>query len=198
MKQIPNAVADNEIFIKRNGEISDIWSASDQVVLGDTEPDAQGSFGLNMTWKNWSLYATFMYEFGGDMYNQTLVDKVENANIYTENVDKRVLTDRWQKPGDIKKYKKLTLRESAGYLSVPTTQPTERFVQKNNNLSLNSISLEYSLHANECNWMKKVGLSMLRFGIGANELFYWSSIETERGLDYPFARTLNFSLNLTF
>lgn len=188
----------NEIFIKRNGEISDIWSASDQVVLGDTEPDAQGSFGLNMTWKNWSLYATFMYEFGGDMYNQTLVDKVENANIYTENVDKRVLTDRWQKPGDIKKYKKLTLRESAGYLSVPTTQPTERFVQKNNNLSLNSISLEYSLHANECNWMKKVGLSMLRFGIGANELFYWASIETERGLDYPFARTLNFSLNLTF
>ena len=42
-----------------------------------------------------------MYEFGGEAYNQTLVDKVENANIYENNVDKRVLTERWQKPGDI-------------------------------------------------------------------------------------------------
>lgn len=188
----------NEIFVKKDGSLTDVWSASDQVVLGDTEPDAQGSFGINMTWKNWSLYATFMYEFGGQMYNQTLVDKVENVDIYSENVDKRVLTDRWQKPGDVKKYKKIVLREQKGSYSVPTTQPTERFVQRNNNLSLNSLSLEYSLHSNECNWMKKVGISMLRFGIGANELFYWSSIEAERGLSYPFARTMNFSLNLTF
>lgn len=188
----------NEIFIKKDGTLTDTWSAADQVVLGDTEPDAQGSFGINMTWRKWSLYATFMYEFGGKMYNQTLVDKVENVNIYEENADKRVLTDRWQKPGDIKKFRKLTMREGRGTVYVPTTRPTERFVQKNNNLSLNSISVEYSLHSSECNWMKRAGISMLRFGIGANDLFYWSSIEAERGLDYPFARTMNFSLNLTF
>lgn len=188
----------NEIFIKKDGTLTDTWSAGDQVVLGDTEPDAQGSFGINMTWRKWSLYATFMYEFGGKMYNQTLVDKVENVNIYEENVDKRVLTDRWQKPGDIKKFRKLTMREGRGNIYVPTTRPTERFVQKNNNLSLNSISVEYSLHSGDCNWMKRAGISMLRFGIGANDLFYWSSIKAERGLDYPFARTMNFSLNLTF
>ena len=95
----------NEILLKRDGGQTQTWSSSEQVVLGNTEPDAQGTFGVNVTWKNWSLYATFMYEFGGEAYNQTLVDKVENANIYENNVDKRVLTERWQKPGDIKKYR---------------------------------------------------------------------------------------------
>ena len=173
-------------------------SSSEQVVLGNTEPDAQGTFGVNVTWKNWSLYATFMYEFGGEAYNQTLVDKVENANIYENNVDKRVLTERWQKPGDIKKYRQIALRERKGSFVVPTTRPTERFVQKNNNLSLNSITLGYSLQADSYRWLKTAGISMLRFEIGANELFYWSTIKAERGLDYPFARTMNFSLNLTF
>lgn len=188
----------NETLLKRDGGQTQTWSSSEQVVLGNTEPDAQGTFGVNVTWKNWSLYATFMYEFGGEAYNQTLVDKVENANIYENNVDKRVLTERWQKPGDIKKYRQIALRERKGSFVVPTTRPTERFVQKNNNLSLNSITLGYSLQADSYRWLKTAGISMLRFEIGANELFYWSTIKAERGLDYPFARTMNFSLNLTF
>ena len=187
-----------EIFLKRNGSQTKTWNSSEQVVLGNTEPDAQGTFGINVTWKQWSLYATFMYEFGGEAYNQTLVDKVEDANIYLHNVDKRVLTDRWQKPGDVKKNRKITIRDKKGALSIPVTQPTERFVQKNNNLSLNSVTLGYSLQASDNRWLQTAGISMLRFEIGANELFYWSTMKAERGLDYPFARTMNFSLNLTF
>ena len=188
-----------EIFLRRNGSQTNIWSSSEQTVLGNTEPLAQGTFGFNIQWKNWSLYTTFMYECGGDAYNQTLVDKVENANIYLYNVDKRVLTDRWQKPGQYAKYRKLTIRDKrSGALNIPITRPTERFVQKNNNLSLNSVTLGYSLNRDSCNWLKMAGISMLRFEIGANELFYWSSMKAERGLSYPFARTMNFSLNLTF
>ncbi len=187
-----------EIFLKRDGSQTDVWNSSEQTVLGNSEPLAQGTFGFNIQWKNWSLYTTFMYECGGDAYNQTLVDKVEDANIYLHNVDKRVLTDRWQKPGQIKKFRKLTIREKKGALNIPTTRPTERFVQKNNNLSLNSVTLGYTLNRDQFSWMKVAGISMLRFEIGANELFYWSSMKAERGLDYPFARTMNFSLNLTF
>lgn len=47
-----------------------------------------------------------MYEFGAQRYNQTLVDKVENVNVYASNVDRRVMEDRWMKPGDVAKYKK--------------------------------------------------------------------------------------------
>lgn len=188
----------NEIFLRRDGGQTDRWNPTHQVVLGNTEPDAQGTFGFNLTYKNWSLYTTFMYEFGGDLYNQTLVNKVEDANIYYHNVDKRVLTDRWKKPGDVTKYRKLAIKERRESFNIPTTRPTERFVQKNNNLSLNSITLGYNLSAASSLWLKTAGISMLRFELGANGLFYWSSIKAERGLDYPFARTMNFSLNLTF
>ena len=85
----------NEVFIRPDGTLTDVWNTSDQVVIGCTDPDAQGSFGFNLVYKNFTLFTNFMYEFGGQRYNQTLVDRVENANIYEENVDRRVLTNRW-------------------------------------------------------------------------------------------------------
>ena len=39
---------------------------------------------------------------------------------------------------------------------------------------------------------------MLRFEIGAEDLVRWSSVKEERGLSYPFARMINFSLKASF
>ena len=39
---------------------------------------------------------------------------------------------------------------------------------------------------------------MLRLTASMQDLAYWSTIHRERGLDYPYARSLNFSVNLTF
>lgn len=77
-----------------------------------------------------------MYEWGGQEYNQTLVDNVENANIKTGNVDLRVLTDRWKKPGDIAQFK--DIKDSN-----LTTLPTSRFVQDKALLHLNSLTISY-------------------------------------------------------
>ena len=180
-----------EIFLKRDGSQTKTWNSSEQVVLGNTEPDAQGTFGVNVTWKQWSLYATFMYEFGGEAYNQTLVDKVENADIYNTNIDRRVFTERWKKPGDRAKYKAI----QNGVNGVLTTNPTERFVQDYNVLTLNSLSLGYDFGDN---FLKKMGFSMIRIEVGANDVFRCSSVKAERGLSYPYARTMNFSLRANF
>lgn len=103
-----NPADGREIFIKRDGSLTYDWSSADQVVIGNEEPKAQGTFGLNLRWKNFTLFSTFMYEFGGQRYNSTLVSKVENARISSENVDRRVLTGRWQQIGDRTPYAKLT------------------------------------------------------------------------------------------
>ena len=187
-----NPATGEEVFLNPDGSSSDTWQSSNQVVLGTTEPDAQGSFGLNLSYKNFSLFANFMYEFGGQRYNSTLVDRVENADIYSENVDKRVYTSRWQKPGDIAKYKKL---ESGRNGRPASTRPTSRFVQDYNMVSLNSISLGYDFSKE---WLKRTGLSVVRFEIGAEDIARWSSVKEERGLSYPFARTINFSLRASF
>lgn len=88
----------DELYLTSDGKVTNIWNSADQVVVGNTEPDAQGSLGMNVQWKHFSLYATFMYEWGGQRYNQTLADKIEDIDIYAKNADRRALTDRWQKP----------------------------------------------------------------------------------------------------
>ena len=45
---------------------------------------------------------------------------------------------------------------------------------------------------------KKIGLRVVRFEVGANDLWRVSTIKAERGIDYPYAHTVNFSLKLQF
>ena len=71
-----------ETFLKKDGTITSDWNSSDQVIIGDTEPTAQGAFGVNLRYKQFTMYAAFKYECGGQLYNSTLVNKVENVNIY--------------------------------------------------------------------------------------------------------------------
>lgn len=177
-----------EIFLKPNGEVTDKWSVEDWTVIGDTAPKGQGSFGFTLAWKQWSLFTTFLYRFGGDAYNSTLVDYVENVNLSRENVDRRVLLDRWQKPGDVTTMKDIRDRNV-------TTGSTSRFVQKDNTLQFNSITLSYDF---DTALLRKAHIGMCRLSLVANDIFYLSSIRRERGLSYPFSRTFSFSMNISF
>ena len=140
-----------EIFLNRDGTVTNKWDATQEVVCGNTQPDFNGAFGVNISYKQWSLFASFLYEWGGQQYNQTLVDRVENANIEYGNVDLRVLTDRWQKPGDVAQFKDI---KDASL----TTLPTSRFVQDNSFLRLNALTLTYDFSRE---WLKRnLGLRM--------------------------------------
>ncbi|WP_279191369.1 hypothetical protein, partial [Butyricimonas virosa] len=75
------------------------------------------------------------------------------------------------------------------------TQPTERFVQNKNVITCNSLSLSYDFNSEI---LRKLHLGMMRLEIGANELFRLSTIKAERGLSYPFARTMDITLHVTF
>lgn len=185
-----NPADGQEVFVNRLGLKTNVWSASDQIALGTTEPTVQGTFGFNIVYKQFSLFTNFMYEFGGQRYNQTLVDKVENVNVYTDNVDKRVLSARWKKPGDVAKYKSLV----TGRNSVEYTKPTSRFVQDYNMLSWNSLELGYDLSPDITS---KWGVSMVRFTCGMSDILHISSVKQERGTSYPFARTVTFSLKVS-
>ncbi|MEG0499731.1 MAG: TonB-dependent receptor, partial [Rikenellaceae bacterium] len=185
-----NPSTGEEVFILADGTSSDVWKASNQMVLGSNDPYAQGTFGVNFSYKQFSFYTSFMFEFGGQRYNSTLVNKVENANPYIQNVDKRLLSDRWEKPGDNAKFKKL----ESGRTGVHQTQATSRFVQDYNMLSWNSLSIGYDLPGK---LLEKIYLTMVRFEVGANDILHLSSVKQERGLQYPFARTINFSVKIT-
>lgn len=182
-----------EIFITKDGKRTFTWNSADQVVVGDTEPDLRGYFGVNLSYKRWSLNTSFEYSFGGEMYNQTLVDRIENTSMNNSvnrvayNMDRRALYDRWSEPGQSTKYRGINVSGK--------TYASSRFVQKNNYLRMNSIRIMYNLNSPD---KRLLGMSMLRIALSANDLFYASTIRQERGLSYPYARTFTLSLQANF
>ena len=176
-----------EIFVKRDGTVTYEYDMNDQVVCGDTQPKWNGLFGLNGEYNGWGWNISMNYRWGGQIYNSTLVNKVENADIHY-NVDKRVMTERWQKPGDMALYKAIT--------DLSTTYPTSRFVQDYNLFTLSSLSVYYDFR--NCKFVKNSFLERMKITAYTNDLFVISSIKTERGTDYPYARTFSLSAQVTF
>ncbi len=181
-----NPASGKELYLTRTGAITEVWDYQDKVVCGDATPELVGNIGTNVVWKQFSLNVLFRYGFGGQLYNSTLSERVEGADPYA-NADKRVLNERWQRPGDYSFYKDIADRS--------VSKASSRFVQDNNYIEMSNVSLSYRVHPDA---LKKCGLSALRIGLNSGNLFYLSTVKRERGLDYPFARQFTFSLNLNF
>lgn len=178
-----------EIFLKKDGVTTTYnYDAADKIVAGESNPKYHGNFGFSGEYKGIGMSCSFSYRFGGDYYNQTLVNRVENVDI-AENVDRRVLNDTWNNIGDVATYKKIT--------STPTTTwPTTRFIERNNELQLASLSCYYDFKNHS--WLKKARIERLKLSFYMSDMFRISTVKTERGLDYPYARTFSFSLSATF
>ncbi len=182
-----------EILLKADGTTTTIYDPRDQVIIADGRPDLEGSFGTNFEYKGIGANVFFRFTLGGYAYNQTLVDRVENAQVRFYNVDRRVAEERWQKPGDVTFFKGLV--DYGGYAINQPTFSSSRFVQKSDLLSLESLSLYYRLSDN---LNKRLGVSNSRITVMTNNLFQSQAIQRERGLDYPFSRTFTFQISTTF
>ena len=178
----------NEIFIKKDGSYTYKYDSKDQVSCGDTNPTLQGSISSMLQYKNFSLTASFSYRFGGEMYNSTRALKVENINP-RKNCDVRAFTDRWTNVGDVKPY--IDIAKATGNTSVYT----DRFVEKDDELWLSSLYLQYNV---PMTFLKKLHIQKMYLGIGTEDLFRITSAKYERGTSYPFSRSINMSASLTF
>ena len=178
-----------EIYLDKNGNITDTWKASDKVYCGSADPLYRGNANTMFQWGDFTFNASFGYYWGGKMYNSTLRDRVEVtlSDIMDQNVDERVLNSRWYQAGDVVFFKKLSNTRS---------KATSRYVMDNNVLELQSVSLQYKLKSNYL--MHNFKLTSIIFGINMNDLVHWGSIKMERGTSYPYARNIQGSIKLLF
>lgn len=180
----------NEIFIRKDGSYTFKWDSADEVICGDSTPDVEGSFGTSFYWKGFSVNAIFSYRYGGQAFLSTLFNKVENiSDVQVKyNQDKRALYDRWQKPGDIAKFKRID--------DTSTTNMSSRFIADDNTLELSTVSVGYETTAGK--WLQSIGASSFNVRIYGNSLFRLSTIKEERGIDYPFSRKISASVGIRF
>lgn len=183
-----------EIFVKLDGSRTFDWDANDKRPIADATAKLKGAFLSNFNYKNFVFNFNLMYQYGGYMYNQTLVDKVENVDLMFGNADERVLTERWKQPGDHTSYKHLVANGTNG---LQQTNATSRFVQKDNYIELSSLTVGYNFPST-LRWVKAARLSAPRLMITQNNLGRIGTIKTERGTGYPFARSFSFGLSTNF
>lgn len=179
----------HEIFLDKDGRLTPDWDASARRLYGVADPAYRGNISTLFVWKNLSVNLSFAYQWGGQQYNSTLLNKVEvNIPRLANNVDRRVFTDRWYRPGDVKFFK------SADELQV--TNMSSRFVMDDNVFQLQSASVSYRWNSP---WIRRnIGVDTMNFTVNMSDIFYVSTIERERGTAYPFSRKISMSISLLF
>ncbi len=192
-----NPANGREIYVRQDGTTTYTWQASDQQIVGNSQEKFRGNFGFNGEYKGFGLSVISRFTAGGDYYNQTLVDKVENADL-NQNVDKRILYGRWSENNKNAPFKTLQPYNdvNGNYIAAPKTEPTSRFVQRKNEITISSISAWYDWRDRV--WLDKAGISRLKLAFNMNDVCTISTIKMERGTSYPFARTMSFSLAVEF
>ena len=94
----------------------------------------------------------------------------------------------WSEPGQVARFKSIT--------DDSETKPTSRFVEDYNLLTFSSLNVYYDFR--ECRFMEKSFLQRMKATFYMNDIATISSVKTERGTSYPFARSFSFSLQVTF
>ncbi len=176
-----------ELFIKKDGTYTYDFSYDDEVVVGNSRSKIEGNLSSSFSYKGFSAGFTFGYKWGGKAFNSALYNKVENisGSQLNYNQDKRALYDRWQQPGDRAMFKNI-----ANSVNTPISS---RFVQKNNSLTLQTITAGYEFYE----FARQIGIESLRLSAYMNDVFWLTSIKKERGTNYPFARSFTFALSFT-
>ncbi len=97
------------IWLDANGVETKTWSNDHRVVAGGILPDMIGGITNNFEYKGFDLTVQFNFVLGGKLYENSgkrQLGVISNWTIRGE------LADRWQQPGDVAQFPKLTLTPS--------------------------------------------------------------------------------------
>ena len=178
-----------ELFIKKDGSYSFTYDVNDEVVVGDTQPKVEGLFGTTLYLKGFSAGCYFRYRWGGQVFNTSLFQKVENIGteeVYN-NQDKRALYDRWSESNREAYFKGISM--------VQKTEKSSRFVMDDNALIGESFNIGYEFPDR---LIRRMRISALNLQLTMTDVFRTTSVRVERGIDYPFARSVTMAVGITF
>lgn len=179
------------VFLKKDGVTTTLdQNADDLVYLGDRQPKLNGTFSTSFFYGGFNMTIGFGVKWGGKAVNQTEMTKGENASL-TYNLDRRMTKYSWKQVGDQARYK-----NKYGDYGKLSTFICDAFIHKDNVFSCNNINLSYTFSQD---WFKRATrLQSLSISASLSDIFYFSTIERERGTSYPFSINPNFSISCTF
>ena len=238
--RLPNTVVNKALNASNSGEATlpgkiklkdlngdGIVDQNDKTVIGNTNPDFQGGFGLSGQWKNFDFNANFTYMVGFDVYNATAYalssSTTSQYNFY--NVYSKFATNRWRYTdpttgeclyknyyvdGALDAYKAMNANATLwNPADLVNNQMISYFVEDGSFLRCTDITLGYTLPSK---LTKRWGMSKLRVYGSVSNLFiitsysgYDPEVDVQSGLTpsmdynrYPRSRQFSMGVNVTF
>ncbi|MBR5593591.1 MAG: SusC/RagA family TonB-linked outer membrane protein [Bacteroidaceae bacterium] len=183
--------------INKDGTINQL----DIVYLGNSNPAAQGGFGLTLRYKKWSLRTSFTYRWDVDVVNSSRMAFENMSSFDNQSI---AVNWRWRKEGDMTEIPRAVYGSSNAYNYLGS----DRYVEDASYVRLSYVQLSYSF---EPSWLKKIGLKSLNLYASADNVCFWTKytgLEPEvanggEGIAYdntktPRPRSYTLSLSLGF
>jgi hypothetical protein len=107
------------------------------------------------------------------------------------------LFDRWQQPGDVAKYPRLT-RETATYGSTTPWINTTQWLQDGTFARLRNVTIAYNLPRATCKKLRLAGMRMALIGTNLLTFTRYTGVDPEIARDFENATDRNMSPNITY
>lgn len=131
-----NPANGDALWYDKDGNITNEFRESDKVMTGKTfDSPWMGGFGTTLSWKGFQLSAQFSWMAKRYVMNNDRFFEESNGLYTVYNQSKRLLYDRWKKPGDI--------TDIPRYGEV--AQLDDRFLENASFMRLKNLSLAYTL-----------------------------------------------------
>ena len=191
-----NPANGDALWLDAKGNITTECRESDKVMLEDKSYIApwQGGFGTSLMWKGFTLSAQFSWVADRWMFNNDRFFEESNGLYSSYNQSRRLLTDRWKKPGDVTDIPRYGV----------TPQMDSRFLENASFLRLKNVMLSYSLPSRMLR--KTKFFTAARIYVQAQNLFTFTPFT---GMDpeassnvykaqYPMSRQYSMGIDLNF
>ncbi|MDH7911763.1 SusC/RagA family TonB-linked outer membrane protein [Winogradskyella sp. SYSU M77433] len=191
-----NPANGNLLFYDIDGNLTEDIDEGDQRATGkNLYPDYQGSFGFNVSYKNFYLDTQFNYTIGVYRYDFDYSDYLDPTSIGQFRHTRDIL-DAWQQPGDITNIPSLTAT------NIPDDQFSDRFLRDSDYIRLRFLQFGYNVPKK---FTDDIGFSFMRIFGSAENLVTWTKW---RGFDaegvgstqweYPTPRTYSIGVEFGF
>lgn len=138
-----NPANGDPLWYDKEGNLTTEFRESDKVMVGKNYlAPWQGGFGTTLTWKGISVNAQFSWVADRWMFNNDRFFEESNGLYTGFNQSKRLLYDRWKKPGDVTDIPRWGV----------TPQMDSRFLEDASFLRLKNLMISYTFPQE---WMKK-------------------------------------------
>lgn len=183
------------LYYNRDGSVTNVYNEEQQTVpkSGSMFPTFTGGITTNLKWKNFSLDALMAFVSGIKRWNN--IDfYIENQAYMSSNQSKRMLYERWKKPGD---------HAILQRIDIPRNY-TSKDIQDASFMRLRNVKLAYSVPGSalqKVNVIKSVDIFIQ--GENLLTLTRWRGLDPENNrvygrFEYPNARTYTAGINVNF